>query len=127
MLENLIVTHNPKLKRKNMKKTAVTIFAALSLLFVPGALNAQENDNMDKPLTERLKDRVVKQKTERTSEIESRLVEIKNMDLSDLDRAEKRALRKEVREIEKTTAAGGGVYISVGGLLLIIILLIILL
>lgn len=111
-----------------MKKTAITIFAAFSLLLVPNALNAQENDNnLDKPLTEKLKEKVVKQKTERTNEIESRLIEIKNMDVSELDRAEKRALRKEVREIEKTTAVGGGVYISVGGLLLIIILLIILL
>ncbi|WP_107040311.1 hypothetical protein [Brumimicrobium mesophilum] len=106
------------------KKTLIALFGALTLMLVPTTLTAQESD---KPLTERLKDRVVIEKEERTSDIESRLIEIKNMDLSDLDRSEKRALRKEVREIEKTTAVGGGVYISVGGLLLIIILLIILL
>lgn len=111
-----------------MKKTAITIFAAFSLLLVPNALNAQDSDQTtDKPLTERLMDKVVKQKTERSHEIESRLIEIHEMDKTDMSFGEKRALRKEVREIEKTTSAGGGVYISVGGLILILILLIILL
>ncbi|PWH84670.1 hypothetical protein [Brumimicrobium oceani] len=112
-----------------MKKTAITIFAAFSLLLVPNALNAQDNNtDTDKPLTERLMDKVVKQKTERSAELESRLVEIYEMDKSDMSFGEKRALRKEVREIEKTTTnGGGGIYISVGGLVLILILLIILL
>lgn len=112
-----------------MKKTAITIFTAFSLLLLPTALTAQDNDKtIDKPLTERLKDKVVIEKTERSNEIESRLNEIYEMDKSDMSFGEKRALRKEVRSIEKTTSAGGGgIYISVGGLLLIIILLIILL
>ncbi|SRR5690554_8228566 len=108
----------------NTKKSIITVFAALTLLLVPTSLKAQESD---KPLADRLKDKVVIQKEERSNDVEARLIEIKNMDISELDGPEKRALRKEVREIERTTAAGGGIYISVGGLLLIIILLIILL
>ena len=107
------------------KKSLIAIFGVLTLMLMPTTLSAQESD---KPLIERLKDKVVIEKAERTSDVESRLVEIKNMDLSELDGAEKRALRKEVRKIEKTTSlGGGGVYISVGGLILIALLLIILL
>ncbi|PKR82238.1 hypothetical protein CW751_02585 [Brumimicrobium salinarum] len=106
------------------KRLLFTFTIAFLGFLMPISVNAQEKDQ---PLMERLKNRVVKQKTERTDEIEARLQEIKNMDMSELDGPEKRALRQEVKEIEKTTGAGGGVYISVGGLLLIIILLIILL
>ena len=56
-----------------------------------------------------------------------RLEEINSLDKSKLSRAEKKELRKEVKEIQKTMDIGGGVYISVGALILIIILLIILL
>lgn len=58
----------------------------------------------------------------------SRLNEIDKMDKSGLSRAERKALRKEVRSIkDNVREVGGGVYISVGALLLAIILLIILL
>ena len=60
------------------KKTLIALFGAFTLMLVPTTLSAQESD---KPLTERLKDRVVIEKEERTSEIESRLIEIKNMDM----------------------------------------------
>lgn len=58
----------------------------------------------------------------------NRLEEIHSMDVSKMSRAEKRALRKEVRAIDKNLRDNyGGVYISVGGLIIIILLLIILL
>jgi hypothetical protein len=56
-----------------------------------------------------------------------RLKEIKSMNKSDMDRAEKKELRKEVRAINKSLATtNNGVYISVGALLVIIILILIL-
>jgi hypothetical protein len=56
-----------------------------------------------------------------------RLKEIKLMDKSDMNRLEKKELRKEVRAINKSLAAtNNGVYISVGALLLIVILILIL-
>jgi hypothetical protein len=54
-----------------------------------------------------------------------RLNEINDMDKSSMTRLEKKALRKEVKEIQKTMGSGnGGVYISLGALLIIILLLI---
>ena len=56
-----------------------------------------------------------------------RLKEIKAMDKSDMNRSEKKALRKEVRAISKgLRSTGNGVYISVGALLIIILLIILL-
>ena len=63
----------------------------------------------------------------RNQKMLDRLEEINRMDKSKLTRSEKRELRKEVKEIQKTMEIGGGVYISVGALILILILLIILL
>ncbi len=57
-----------------------------------------------------------------------RLQEIKELDMSSLDRTEKRELKSEIREINKELKKnGGGVYLSVGALLVVIILLILLL
>lgn len=58
----------------------------------------------------------------------ARLEEINEMDMENLTRSEKKELRKEVREIDKTlTLNNGGVYLSVGGLILLVVLLILLL
>ena len=57
----------------------------------------------------------------------NRLEELKAMDKSSLTRSEKRAMRKEVKAIQKTMDSSGGVYLSVGAVILIIVLLIILL
>lgn len=57
-----------------------------------------------------------------------RLDEIKKMDKSEMTRAEKKALRKEVREIKsELRSTGNGVYLSVGAIIIIILLLILLL
>ena len=54
-----------------------------------------------------------------------RLEEIRDMDKSDMTRAEKKALRKEVKENKASMKAyGGGVYLSVGAIIIIILLLI---
>ena len=58
----------------------------------------------------------------------NRLKEIKDMDKSNLSRAEKKTLRKEVKEIKTTMkASGNGVYLSIGAILIIILLLILIL
>jgi len=58
----------------------------------------------------------------------SRLDQIKAMDKSNLNSAERKELRMEVRSIKSQLSdMGGGVYLSVGAILLIILLLIILL
>ena len=58
----------------------------------------------------------------------SSVEEIKKMDKSDLSRAEKKELRKELRELKsQARAMGGGVYLSVGAIIIIILLLILIL
>jgi hypothetical protein len=57
-----------------------------------------------------------------------RIKEIRDMDKSDLSRVERKALRKEVRDIKATLkASNNGVYLSVGAILIIILLLILIL
>jgi hypothetical protein len=56
----------------------------------------------------------------------ARLDEIRNMDMSGITAAEKKALRKEVRA-SKRQMDGGGIYLSVGAVIIIILLLILLL
>ncbi|TKC07395.1 hypothetical protein [Pedobacter frigoris] len=76
-----------------------------------------------------------KVKTEMTAEqkiqlkrITDRVEEIKAMDKSELSRVEKKALRKELRELkQEARAMGGGVYLSVGAIIIIILLLILIL
>jgi len=62
----------------------------------------------------------------RAKQIESRLVEIREMDKTNLSSTEKKELRKEVKSLKKE-ARSGGIYLSVGAIIIIILLLILLL
>ena len=75
------------------------------------------------------KDHIVPETAEsRAWHLKNRLEEIKSMDKQTMDRADKKMLRREVREIKKELAAiSGGVYLSVGAIILIALLLILLL
>ena len=64
----------------------------------------------------------------KVARLQKRIEEIKAMDKSKMSRTERKALKKEVREIrEEVKAVSGGVYISIGALLVVILLLILLL
>lgn len=58
--------------------------------------------------------------------IETRLVEIRDMDKTNLTTVEKKELKKEVKELKKE-ARKSGIYLSVGAIIIIILLLILLL
>src|SRR5436190_509877 len=60
----------------------------------------------------------------RTQEMTQRLEQIQAMDKSQLTATERKALRKEVRQIKR---ASGGIYLSAGAIIIIILLLILLL
>jgi hypothetical protein len=112
----------------NMKKLAFYMATALLLIFlVPTQVKAGPGAD---PVTNAAIETVDTDEA-LAAEAEvliARLEEINEMDKSDLTRAEKRELRKEVRQIDKTlTLSGGGVYLSVGALILVILLLILLL
>lgn len=104
-----------------MKKiTFCLMVACLSLTFQPlqsSAATTSETVPISKPMSE----------TEAKT-LELRLIEINELDKSALTRTQKKALRGEVKTIEKQLrSGGGGIYFSVGAIIIIILLLIILL
>ncbi|MDP2089565.1 MAG: hypothetical protein Q8J84_09215 [Flavobacteriaceae bacterium] len=105
-----------------MKKLTVSILTVfLSLTFVPTQMNAATPTN---PVTT--------VSTETTVATESnalviRLDEIKAMDKSTLNSAEKKELRKEVRAIKsELRETGGGIYLSALAVLIIVLLIVLL-
>ena len=64
----------------------------------------------------------------RAQQLVARLKAIRDMDKSTLTSSEKKALRKEVREMKKEVKKNqNGVYLSVGAIIIIVLLLILLL
>ena len=103
-----------------MKKTALCIMATcLSLTFLPQQTNAA---------TKAASSTMVNYSdSAEAGKLLLRLNEINNMDKTNLDATEKKALKKEVVAIRsglKSTA--NGVYLSVGAIIIIILLLILL-
>ena len=61
-------------------------------------------------------------------QLNNRLEEIKAMDTKNMTKAEKKALRTEVKQIKKELKeVSGGVYLSIGAIIIIALLLILLL
>lgn len=102
-------------------KQILSAFALFMFLSIPGFSTDTDVALKGEVPTESISVRMI--------ELETRLSEIKAMDIKSMSRTEKKALRKEVRGIEKEmkTMDRGGVYISVGGIIIIILLLILLL
>jgi len=69
------------------------------------------------------------QKEARIEEMKARVEEIKDMDKSQLSREDRKALRQELRDMNKEAKAigSGGIYISLAGVLIIILVLILVL
>lgn len=111
-----------------MKKLAFYMATAMLLIFlIPTQVKASPGDDPVTAVAIETVDTDAALAAE-SEALLARLEEINEMDKSDLTKAEKRDLRKEVRQIDKTlTLNGGGVYLSVGALILVIVLLIILL
>jgi hypothetical protein len=107
----------------NMKKLTLSLITAFMLLtIIPTQLKAEKEAN---PVS------IPANKPAESAEVNAviaRLNEIKAMDMSKLSAAEKKELRKEVRESRSYLREHGRtVYVSVGVLILIIVLLIVLL
>ena len=103
----------------NLKKIIPLLVWAMCLTTVMPALAADGRPiaNTEKPGNQA-----------RTQQLMNRLIEIRNMDKSNLTSSEKKALRKEVKEIKKEVRQNQyGVYLSVGAIIIIVVLLILLL
>lgn len=89
--------------------------ACLSMTFVPNELKAAS-------------DSLKTQSSNQAAQAEmliNRLEELKSIDRSTLSRTERKALRKEVRSIDKELRGfSGGIYLSVGAIILILVLLV---
>lgn len=97
--------------------------AALLVIFMT---MAQTSHSRDLAGNSALTNRAETMDAAEAQKLTNRLEEIKAMDKSSMTRTEKKAMRKEVKAIQKSLDSGG-VYLSVGAVILIIILLIILL
>lgn len=101
---------------------------ALALFTLP-ALRMQASDATtplrEVPSKEAIATMTDEQKAAHLEEIKARVAEIKAMDRSTLTKEDRKALRKELREMRREAKAVTGVYISVGALIIIILLLII--
>lgn len=94
----------------------------LPLTILPATATASENSPMETtPPT-------AKEMPIEVKNMLNRLEEIKKMDKSNMSRAEKKELRKEVKTIKANLKASNhGIYLSVGAIIIIILLLILLL
>ena len=104
------------------KLFAIALFAVVATLSHQSS--AAEITPMNKKQLQALSETEV---AERLEMLASRVQEINAMDLSGLSKAEKRNIKKELREIKKQNEfLSGGVYLSVGAIIIIILLLILL-
>lgn len=104
-----------------MKNILFTLLLAIFTLAIINPVSA--SDKKRKKTTE-----LSEESAQRAKELNTRLVEIQEMDKSNLSTAERRALRTEVKEIKTELAEiSGGVYLSLGAIIVILLLLILLL
>lgn len=103
-----------------MKKLIYSLVLIFTLGISANTVSAAENNKVKTEMT-----------TEQKAQFErivNRVEEIRKMDKSDLTRAEKKELRKELRELKsQANAMKGGVYLSVGAIIIIILVLILIL
>ncbi len=111
---------------KRILTIALTTLFCLTMTF--SSFEAKASDPVKPLTTTEFKNLDETEKVQRAELLEDRLQEIAAIDADKLERADKRALRKEVRGIESELNAlhNGGIYIG-GGAVIIIVLLIILL
>lgn len=103
-----------------MKKFIYSLVLLFTLAVSTNTVSAADNK---KPKTE-----MTAEQKAQFDKLVNRVEEIRNMDKSNLSREEKRALRKELKEMkQQARVLEKGVYLSVGAIIIIILLLIIIL
>ena len=105
-----------------MKKTLCIALFVMLVTSIPTYAASGTN-----PIKEKVANMTTEEKKLRAEEIKRRVYEIRDMDKSDLTRADRKALRVELREMKKEARAIQGIYLSVGAIIIIILLLILIL
>jgi len=105
-----------------MKKLSyLLMFMMLFTAVAPGFAEAKDLKK-DKDKTE-----LSAEDQERLSEIDARVAEIKDMDFSDMTKAEKKEVRNELKSLNKEAKQlASGVYISVGAIIIILLVILLL-
>lgn len=103
-----------------------TQLIAVTFLFALNAGPASASIIADKPSKER---ELTEEQKARIDALKRRVEEIKDLDRSKLSKAERKDIRKELKDMNKEAKAiqGRGVYLSIGAIIIIILLLILLL
>jgi peptidoglycan hydrolase CwlO-like protein len=114
---------------KTMKKKIYLIAMTMLLTVAAFNSNAATFDNKKDAYKEAAASMTKEQKEARVEEIKMRVNEIKAMDKSQLNKAEKKELKTELKDLKHEAQAmgGGGVYLSVGAIIIIILVLILIL
>ncbi|HTM99959.1 MAG TPA: hypothetical protein VL088_14485 [Pedobacter sp.] len=103
-----------------MKKFIYALVLVFTIGISTNTVSAADNKETKKELTAEQKVQFEK--------LVNRVEQIRSMDKSNLTRTEKRALRKELKEMkEQARVLQQGVYLSVGAIIIIILLLILIL
>lgn len=111
------------MKIKNLMLSLVMLFTIASLS--AHAASADDVKNKD-PIKERVAAMTEKEKKARIAELTVRANEIKAMDISQLSKSERKALRQEIREINKEARyldPGDVAIVILGGALFSVLLL----
>jgi hypothetical protein len=116
--KSLFINQHKKVNMKSRNFLKVLPLVIMMSLVLPDMTFSASNNPT--PPTEQ-----VKIDNPRAQQLVQRLEEIKAMDKSTLTRSERKALRKEVKDIKKEMK--GGIYLSVGAIIIIILLLILIL
>ncbi|MBK7231745.1 MAG: hypothetical protein IPH93_05675 [Saprospiraceae bacterium] len=109
-----------------MKNLLQFVFAFVLMMSLHPTLSAQLSASIDPIATEVEESKISPE--EQAKVLNARLIEIKDMDKSNMTGIQKKELKNEVRAIEKELKLNnGGVYLSVGAIIIIILLLILIL
>ncbi len=115
-------------KSSNMKTRIFTVCLCMLLMTSSTPLFASINTKDRRSLKKEAAAMTADQKAARLETIRARVEEIKSIDKSTLSRSEKKALKKELREMNREARTmRGGVYLSVGAIIIIILVLILIL
>lgn len=115
-----------------MKRKIYLLATTLLLTFAAFTSNAatyNDDDKKDGVNKEAIANMTEEQKQARIEEIKLRVAEIKAMDKSEMNKAERKELKNELKGLKKEAQAmgGGGIYLSVGAIIIIILVLILIL
>ncbi len=107
-----------KIEMNPKKIITVLLFAILATTVIP----AFAGDPINSPNTEKTSNEA------RAQQVVNRIIEIRDMDKSNLTSAEKKELRKELKQLRREAKPrSNGVYLSIGAIVIIAVLLILLL